>query len=423
MLWMSVEILGLFVRGRLFAVNERRARSFAFDHLTAGLGNPNIALPNRKPSVHRTKGRRMKTWALALGLALLLGSCAEETPTAPAASDETIAAEGGETFGAEEISFGEALAQIRGHHDAAVELYKGGDNDLALVHAGHPIDEILASVSSELEEHAPEHVAPLELSLEEVRGLIQDGSSPEKLAQKTEEVATITFDAQLAVVEDAAETPAFTGSVIAALLGTSAHEYEEAVAGSNGISLLEEYQDGFAFVAEAKDMYASIEGDVRSAAVEEAREIQEAFDELDAAFPALEEPEEPLPVAPVEDAAELIGHELEETVGAQLLEASDPEEVVANIEALLDEVIAAYEAGDADAAGELAAEAYLENYEVIEAGVIEHAPEVNEELEPLLGADLRKEISAGTPVAEIEAMVERARELLAEALEAVEGGH
>ena len=365
----------------------------------------------------------MKTWALALGLALLLGACAEATPTTPAATDESVAAEGGETFDAEMISFGEALAQIRGHHDAAVELYKGGDSDLALVHAGHPIAEILASVSSELEEHAPDQAQPLEDALEEVKGLIESGAGAGEVAKATEDTAALTFEAQLAVVGDASETPAFTGSVIAALLGTSAHEYEEAIAGGNGISLLEEYQDGFAFVAEAKDMYASIEEDVRSASVEEAREIQEAFDELDAAFPALEEPEEPLPVAPVEDAAELIGHELEETVGAQLLETSDPAEVVANIEALLDEVIAAYEAGDADAAGELAAEAYLENYEVIEAGVIEHAPEVNEELEPLLGADLRKEIAAGTPVAEIETMVERARELLAEALRAVEGGH
>ena len=51
--------------------------------------------------------------------------------------------------------------------------------------------------------------------------------------------------------------------------------------------------------------------------------------------------------------------------------------------------------------------AYLENYEVIEADVIEAAPEINEELEPLLGADLRAAIIDGAELAEIEAMVER----------------
>ena len=72
---------------------------------------------------------------------------------------------------------------------------------------------------------------------------------------------------------------------------------------------------------------------------------------------------------------------------------------------------------------ELSAEAYLENYEVIEADVIELAPEINEELEPLLGAALREELQAGAPQEEIEAMIDRARELLGEALEALEGAH
>ena len=354
--------------------------------------------------------------------ALLLGGCAssgpEETvePEAHETGDET-------TFGPEEVSFGEALAQIRGHHDAAVQLYKDGDVDLALVHAGHPIDEILASVSSELDEHAPDHSEALSASLEEVRTLIESGAGKAEVGAATQRTADQTFEAQAAVVGPAAETPAFIGSVVAALLGTAAHEYEEAVAGGRGISLLEEYQDGFAFTTEAKDLYEQIISEVEGASAEEAEEIEEGFDELEAAFPSLEEPDEPVPAAPVEDAAELIGHELEETVGAVLLESSDPAEVAANIEELLDQVVAAFAAGDADAAGELAAEAYLENYEVIEAGVIENAPEVNDELEPLLGADLRKEISENVPVEDIEAMVARAKELLAEALAALEGKH
>src|SRR3712207_4234793 len=59
----------------------------------------------------------------------------------------------GHATGTEAISFGESLAQIRGHHRIALELYEGGDVAGAAVHAGHPIDEILTSVRSELEEH------------------------------------------------------------------------------------------------------------------------------------------------------------------------------------------------------------------------------------------------------------------------------
>ena len=98
---------------------------------------------------------------------------------------------------------------------------------------------------------------------------------------------------------------------------------------------------------------------------------------------------------------------------------ADPTETVAEIKRLLDEILTTYEEGDAEAAAELSAEAYLENYEHIEDAVIDAAPEVNEELETLLGADLRQEISDGAPIEEIEQMVTRARELLDDALAAI----
>jgi hypothetical protein len=207
--------------------------------------------------------------------------------------------------------------------------------------------------------------------------------------------------------------------VISALT-SAAHEYEEAVAGGGGIRLLEEYQDGYAFVAEAASMYEEISDDVESTSAEEAQEIEEAFEVLATAFPGAQPPKDLSDPEEVEAAASLIGHELEETVGAAALEESDPAEIGEEIESLLDEVVAAYKAGDAEGAAELSAEAYLENYEVIEAEVIEYAPDINEELEPLLGAELRRRIQEGAPVEDIEEMVARAKELLADALETLE---
>jgi molybdenum-dependent DNA-binding transcriptional regulator ModE len=122
----------------------------------------------------------------------------------------------------------------------------------------------------------------------------------------------------------------------------------------------------------------------------------------------------------VTSATQLIGHELEETVEATPVEESDPEAIVAEIERLLDEIVETYQEGDAEAAAELAADAYLENYEIIEAEVIELAPKVNEELEPLLGADLRKQIREEARVEDVEQVVVRAKELLADALRAIE---
>ena len=97
---------------------------------------------------------------------------------------------------------------------------------------------------------------------------------------------------------------------------------------------------------------------------------------------------------------------------------SDADELA--IEALLDQIVGLVESGDRAAAAELAAEAYLEHYEVIEGAVIDATPDINTELEPLLGAELRRQINEGATPEEIQSMVDRAKDLLAQAVEALE---
>jgi hypothetical protein len=302
-----------------------------------------------------------------------------------------------------------------------LELYRAGDEKGATVHAGHPIAEILASVRSKLDEHGGSLGADLEDALQAGASTVADRRPPAELARIYDRAAVLTRRAEEAVVGGGGDA-AYKGSVIAALLTTAGHEYEEAV-GKSGVRLLVEYQDAYAFVREAERLYDDIEAEVRGAAAEEADEIDDAFDRLRAALPSLRPPADPGDVLDVETSAELIGHELEETVGAAPGVVSDPEDVGAEIEELLDELIERYEAGDAAAAAELSAEAYLENYEVIEAEVIDKAPEINEELEPLLGAELRRRIEEGASVSEIRQMVARAKELLSQAIDALEEGH
>lgn len=392
--------------------------------MTLRLGKPNIGAPNGKCSGTRRNERldRMRSTraAAAAGVAVLVffGACGGDTSDDGAGTGSSEASTSGGTS-AESIQFGNSLAQIRGHHQVALELYEAGDIDGALTHAGHPIHELLDSVSSELEEHDGP-ADELSSGLDEVLGAIEEEAPAESVAEAIENVRGLTFDAATAVDGDAVTSSAYIGSVISSLSATAAHEYEEAVAGGGGIKLLAEYQDGYAFVGEARSLYGDIVDDVASASAEEAEEIEEAFGVLETALPSAEPPKDLADAEDVENAAALIGHELEETVGAAAVEESDPAEIAEEIESLLDEVVAAYEGGDPDAAAELSAEAYLENYEVIEAEVIEYAPEINEELEPLLGAELRRQIQEGAPVEDIETMVARAKELLAEALEILE---
>jgi hypothetical protein len=347
----------------------------------------------------------------------LLAACGQQTTSEPPSAPGGRATQAEET---EAISFGAALAQIRGHHLISLELYKAGDDKGAAVHAVHPIAEILDSVSGELEGRAPEVAAELAERLDAGTKAIAEERAPTKLAAIYEDVAAITQRAEEAVVGQEAFQPSFKGSVISALLATAGQEYEEAV-GRKGIRLVVEYQDGYAFVQEGRRLYNAIADEVRAAAAEEAEEIEEAFASLGKAFPSARSPRRPVAALDVTSATELIGHELEETVEATPVIESDPEAIVAEIEELLDEIVESYEDGNAAAAAELSAEAYLEKYEVIEAEVIELAPEVNAELEPLLGAELRRQINADAPVADIKEMVARAKRLLHEALASVEG--
>lgn len=357
---------------------------------------------------------KIRSSLVLLAAAAVLAACGQE-PATPAAGGTGIAA-----ADAEAIGFGGSLAQIRGHHLVSLELYEAGDIKGAQVHAGHPIAEILDSVNSELAEHAPEVGEELAAQLNAGAQAVAAGAPAEELAAIYDDVAATTRRAEEAVAGDAVTEPSYKGSVVAALLATAGHEYEEAVQDGR-ITLLAEYQDGYAFVREARRLYDEIEPDVRAASAEEADEVEEAFEVLDSAFASAQPPRTPADVVDVTSATGLIGHELEETVDATPVTESDPDAIVAEIERLLDEIVETYAAGDADAAAELAAEAYLKNYEVIEADVIEIAPDINEELEPLLGADLRAAMSDGAPVEDIEQMAARAKELLAEALEAIEG--
>lgn len=356
--------------------------------------------------------RAISVFALVLGVGALLAACA-----APGASPTPSAQPSPAPVDPEAVRVGAALEQIRGHHLASLELYRAGERQAAQAHAFHPVTEIIASIRSDLTA-AGADASGLEAALEAVTTASQ-GDSEEALAA--------AIDAANEAVQGAADaiagsTPsdAYIGSVIASLLATAAHEYSEAVVDGAIVEVIE-YQDAYAFIRRAHEEYGSIAAAVEAADADEADEIEEAFDALIAALPSVQSPSTMAPVEDIEAATALIGHELEEVVGALAVSEADPAAVQAAIEELLVEVVSLVESNEREAAAELVAEIYLEQYEVIEAGVIAAAPDINAELEPLLGSGLRQQIRDGASLEEITASVERAKTLLAQAVEALEG--
>lgn len=105
-------------------------------------------------------------------------------------------------------------------------------------------------------------------------------------------------------------------------------------------------------------------------------------------------------------------------------QASSPQKAVSEIalvRAGLGAGLAAYLQGNAEKADELIGDAYLEHFELVEHPLEERDEELNEELELLIATEIRKEIKAGAPPAEVKALVAEANSELTKAEKALEG--
>jgi hypothetical protein len=85
------------------------------------------------------------------------------------------------------------------------------------------------------------------------------------------------------------------------------------------------------------------------------------------------------------------------------------------IERMLDEALASYQAGNTEEAEEIVGDAYLEHFEKVEHPLEELDHDLMEELEVLISTTLRDEIRAGASASEVEALVAQAKVGLATA--------
>jgi hypothetical protein len=95
---------------------------------------------------------------------------------------------------------------------------------------------------------------------------------------------------------------------------------------------------------------------------------------------------------------------------------------IAEVRTGLAQSLAAYRGGNANRAGELATDTYLEHFELVEPPLEEVDPGLKEELEELIREQLRAKIDAGAPVAEISRIVMEANGALNQAETALAAG-
>jgi hypothetical protein len=138
---------------------------------------------------------------------------------------------------------------------------------------------------------------------------------------------------------------------------------------------------------------------------QEVEEVNELFSNLKNAVNNRDDP------ANVETTINGIIHELAEITGlseSQLIgeevgaEEQDPIAIINNIKSLLVELVAAYRSQDYQGAENIAIEAYLENYEHVEAPIAEHDQQLMEQTEVMLREELRRMITDRVPIEQIE---------------------
>jgi hypothetical protein len=154
---------------------------------------------------------------------------------------------------------------------------------------------------------------------------------------------------------------------------------------------------------------------------QEVEEVNEVFSNLNGAVNNKEDP------ATVEATINGIIHELAEITGlseSQLIgevsaEEQDPIAIINNIKSMLTQLIAAYGSQDYQGAESIAIEAYLENYEYIEAPIAQRDQQLMEQTEVMLREELRQMIMDRVPIEQVEqhiaminANLDRATELL-----------
>ncbi|MGY5149156.1 MAG: PEFG-CTERM sorting domain-containing protein [Candidatus Nitrosopumilus sp. bin_68KS] len=295
------------------------------------------------------------------------------------------------------IEFASSLEETLGHFWALEQNLDDKNAELALIHATHPISELYDSMKPVLKASNPNLDAQVQETLLELKNRANTDVSRAQAQQAIDDAKGVVAIARSTVVGDVlSKETAFKVELMKVLLDTSIAEYAEAV--SDGvIGEMAEFQDGSAFVWRSQQIFSEIESDVDHHMAEE---IDELYTDLWAAYDARADPSQ------VETLVGGIIHEIDEILGVEG-EENNLLDYVENIQELLQQTKIEYANGDVDLALSLATKAYLDNYEFLEAPLIElDQKELMEEVEVMLREDLRNMIKNGEPVSKVNSQVD-----------------
>ena len=304
------------------------------------------------------------------------------------------------------VEFVSSIEQIRGHLNQALVNKESGNNTLAQIHSLHPIEEVYSTIEDQLVNQNSTLNQTLSEALQNLSSTVTNATLQD--IQTQIDYVDMLLNNSVHTLVPSSElnnNPAFNASVIGRLLNLAGHEYEEAIANGTIIEVVE-YQDAQSFIHRAENLFKSSASRINQSLAHEVEEVNESFSNLNSAVNNRNDPQT------IETAINGIMHKLAEITGlseSQLIgeEAGTEEQgssiaIINNIKSLLTQLIAAYGSQDYQRAENIAIEAYLENYEHIEAPLAQRDQQLMEQTEVMLREELRQMIMDRVPIEQIE---------------------
>jgi hypothetical protein len=307
------------------------------------------------------------------------------------------------------------IEQIRGHIEQAIVNKEADNNTLAKAHTLHPIEEVYSGIAAEISSTDPNLNQSLSSSLNELPNMV-DNSTVEDFKIRAGDLSGLLNETVSKVVPtEQINNATFNLMVVADLLSVADVEYKEAVENAT-IKEIVEYQDGQAFILRAQSVFNQTAPMIPQEESAEVEEINSFFSDLENAVQSRADPEV------VTNSIRAIVHEISEVTGISEANLSptagsgtDPVAIISEIRNLLNQTLDAYKNQNYDEAETLAIQAYLDNYEFIEAPLAEQNQTLMETTELMLREELRQFIQDNASLEEIQEHIDKINDNLNQA--------
>jgi hypothetical protein len=317
----------------------------------------------------------------------------EENTNATALSDPTNNSQ---------VKFGSNIEQVIGHLDAATLNKERGNDTLALAHAFHPVAEVYSLIEPTISSTNSTLNQTLSSTLDNLTAIVRNSTAEEFSIDVKQAKELLNQTIETAIPLQLRDNATFNLMIVIDLLTTAEHEYEEAVS-NNTIREIVEYQDAQAFISHAQTIFGQISDKIPQNMSETVQEINEMFSDLNSKIMNISSFES------VHTTIQQIMHEVSEIAGISDISVGQrsSSQLISNIRNLLNQTITEYDSQNYSEAEFLATEAYLENYEYIEAPLAEKNQTLMETTELMLREELRQLVQDRVSSQEIQEHIDK----------------